>query len=263
MTDTTSVMEEMPQWVLMWLMAAGMFGLAKMAMLSRAGRLKGWRRWGYAFAWPGMDTGEWTRDERVTKGCLPWYAGIGAMVLGATLIWGVAGWWEHPLAVGWTGMVGVVLMLHFGVFRMLAGFWQRRGVAVRPLMDAPVCSVTVAEFWGRRWNRAFRDLSQVLMARPLARRYGVSVALWGVFLVSGLAHELVISVPAGAGFGLPTAYFALQAIGVTVEKRFGLRGHVWAVGVIAAPAFFLFHPPFVERVILPFLTTLGALPCTH
>jgi alginate O-acetyltransferase complex protein AlgI len=256
-------MEEMPQWVLMWLMAAGMFGLAKMAMLSRAGRLKGWRRWGYAFAWPGMDTGEWTRAERMTEACLPWYAGIGAVVLGATLIWGVAGWWEHPLAVGWTGMVGVVLMLHFGVFRMLAGFWQRRGVAVRPLMDAPVCSVTVAEFWGRRWNRAFRDLSQVLMARPLARRYGVSVALWGVFLVSGLAHELVISVPAGGGFGLPTAYFALQAMGVTVEKRFGLCGHVWAVGVIALPAFFLFHPPFVERVILPFLTALGALPCTH
>lgn len=247
----------------MWLLAAGMFGLAKVAMLSRAGGLTGWRRWCYLFAWPGMETAEWARGERSTDKCLPWYAGLGAMVTGAILIWGVAGWWQHPLAAGWTGMVGVVLMLHFGMFRMLAGYWQRRGVAVRPLMDAPVCSTTVAEFWGRRWNRAFRDLSQVLMARPLARRYGVSVALWGVFLVSGLAHELVISVPAGGGFGIPTGYFALQAMGVTVEKRFGLKGHFWAVGVIALPAFFLFHPPFVERVILPFLTALGALPCTH
>jgi alginate O-acetyltransferase complex protein AlgI len=89
------------------------------------------------------------------------------------------------------------------------------------------------------------------------------VALWGVFLISGVVHELVISVPAGGGYGLPTTYFALQAGAIVVEKRYQLRGHVWAISVIALPAFFLFHPRFVERVILPFLTTLGALPCTH
>jgi alginate O-acetyltransferase complex protein AlgI len=183
--------------------------------------------------------------------------------MGAVLIWGVARHWEHPLAAGWTGMIGMVLMLHFGLFRVLAGFWQQMGVGVRPLMDAPLRAVTVAEFWGRRWNRAFRDLSQVLLARPLARRWGIGVALWGVFLISGVVHELVISVPAGGGYGLPTTYFALQAGAIVVEKRYQLQGHVWAISVIALPAFFLFHPRFVERVILPFLNTLGALPCAH
>ena len=93
----------------------------------------------------------------------------------------------------------------------------------------------------------------------------------------------MISVPAGAGFGLPTGYFLLQALGITLER--------WRQGVMASshhtpdkvtagsrhsltivphwlfthaftalPAFFLFHPPFVERVMLPFFHAIGALP---
>lgn len=263
MTDTTNITIELPAWLWMWLLAGGLFALAKVAMLAQAAGLGAGRAWAFAIAWPGMNVGEWLRPLGPTEKRLPWFAGWAALSMGAVLIWGVARHWEHPLAAGWTGMIGMVLMLHFGLFRVLAGFWQQMGVGVRPLMDAPLCAVTVAEFWGRRWNRAFRDLSQALLARPLARRWGTGVALWGVFLISGVVHELVISVPAGGGYGLPTTYFALQAGAIVMEKRYQLRGHLWAILVIALPAFFLFHPGFVERVILPFLNTLGALPCAH
>lgn len=263
MTDTTNITNNVPNWLFMWLLAGGMFALAKAAMLMQATGLTGWRSLAYMLAWPGMNTGEWLERSGRYEKHLPWHAGVASCVVGAFLIWGVARCWTHPLMAGWTGMIGIVLMLHFGLFRALAGFWQRKGVGVRPLMDAPLCAVTVAEFWGRRWNRAFRDLSQTLLGRPLARRWGAGVALWVVFLVSGLAHEVVISVPAGDGYGLPTAYFAVQAGAILIEKRFRFRGHCWAVAAIGLPAFFLFHPLFVERVILPFLITLGALPCTH
>ena len=263
MTDTTTITNETPAWLSMWMLAGGLFVLAKAAMLLRASDLSGWRGWAYTWAWPGMNPGEWMHQSGPNETRLPWHAGLASLSLGVVLIWGVARFWEHPLLIGWTGMIGMVLVLHFGVFRALAGFWQRHGVRVRPLMDAPLRAVTVAEFWGRRWNRAFRDLSQTLLGRPLARRWGSGVALWAVFLISGLAHEVVISVPAGTGYGLPTAYFALQAGAMVMEKRFRLHGHVWALTVIALPAFYLFHPPFVERVILPFLTTLGALPCVR
>jgi alginate O-acetyltransferase complex protein AlgI len=87
-------------------------------------------------------------------------------------------------------------------------------------------------------------------------------------VTSGLIHELVISFPAGAGYGLPTGYFTLQGLGVVLEcskvgQRFGLSrgfsGRLFTLVLTVAPAFRLFHPPFVERVILPFMHAVGAL----
>jgi alginate O-acetyltransferase complex protein AlgI len=88
-----------------------------------------------------------------------------------------------------------------------------------------------------------------------------------VFLVSGLIHDLIISVPAGAGYGLPTLYFLVQGAGLLFERsqvggklglRHGWRGWAFVLLVTAAPAFWLFHPAFVTRVILPFMQAIRA-----
>jgi hypothetical protein len=89
-----------------------------------------------------------------------------------------------------------------------------------------------------------------------------------VFVASGLIHDLVISFPARGGYGLPTAYFILQGLGVMLERsrwgrKFGLQkgliAWIFLLIVAAAPAFWLFHPPFVLRVILPFMQAIHAL----
>ena len=71
---------------------------------------------------------------------------------------------------------------------------------------------------------------------------------------------MVISVPAGGGYGLPTLYFLIQGFGVIAERRFHLRqtkaGHVFLWAVLIAPAFWLFHPAFMTNVINPFLDFL-------
>jgi alginate O-acetyltransferase complex protein AlgI len=83
-----------------------------------------------------------------------------------------------------------------------------------------------------------------------------------------LIHELVISLPAGAGYGLPTGYFLLQGWGIVTQRsplgkrcglRRGVRGWVFTMALTAGPAVFLFHPPFVRRVVLPFMQAIGAL----
>jgi alginate O-acetyltransferase complex protein AlgI len=88
------------------------------------------------------------------------------------------------------------------------------------------------------------------------------------FVVSGLVHELVISLPAGGGYGLPTTYFLIQWLGVVLErspwgKRLGLRrgfvGWLFAFVIVAGPMAILFHPPFVTGVMVPFLHSIGAL----
>jgi alginate O-acetyltransferase complex protein AlgI len=89
----------------------------------------------------------------------------------------------------------------------------------------------------------------------------------GVFILSGLIHDLVISLPARGGYGLPTLYFAIQGCGLVFERstlgqRVGLgrgpRGRIFALGFTAGPAFWLFHPPFIRNVILPMLKAIGA-----
>jgi hypothetical protein len=77
-------------------------------------------------------------------------------------------------------------------------------------------------------------------------------------------HDLIISLPAGAGFGLPTLYFLVQGAGILTEKSHwgrrhlrGRAGRAFAIAVAALPAPILFHPPFITRVILPFMRAVG------
>ena len=171
------------------------------------------------------------------------------------------------LLLGWVGMIGLAFFLHFGCFHLLSCFWRFWGVDARPLMNWPLLSSSVSDFWSRRWNTAFRDFTSRFLFRPLAVKIGLRWAILVGFLFSGLVHELVISVPPRAGYDLPTAFFLLQglamlgersAIGQSLGLMHGWRGHTFTLLVIAAPALFLFHPPFVRQVVLPFMTAFGA-----
>jgi D-alanyl-lipoteichoic acid acyltransferase DltB (MBOAT superfamily) len=161
-------------------------------------------------------------------------------------------------------MFGMILILHFGLFALLNAAWRALRVDARPIMEQPLRSTSVAEFWGRRWNGAFNDLALGLVFRPVARRTGVAVATLVAFAVSGLIHEFVISLPAGAGFGLPTGYFILQGLAILAQRKLAalqgdITGWLFTMIVVAGPAYWLFHPPFVRNVILPFMHTIGAL----
>ena len=125
---------------------------------------------------------------------------------------------------GWVGMIGVVMILHFGSFHLLSCAWRRLGVQARPLMDAPLRSTSLSEFWGRRWNTAFRDLTHRFLFRPLRRALGARGAIFAGFLFSGFVHDAVISWPASGGYGGPTLFFLFQALGMMAERsRWGRR----------------------------------------
>jgi alginate O-acetyltransferase complex protein AlgI len=192
------------------------------------------------------------------------------VLLGVVLTWVVARWaWpERPLVTGWIGMVGAIFILHFGVFHLLSLAWRHAGINAVPLMRNPLRATSLGEFWGRRWNTGFHELASRYAFTPLRRSLGVVGAMLTTFLVSGVIHDLVISVPAGGGYGLPTGYFVLQGLAVVSERsapgrRLGLgrgwRGWVFTVVMTAGPAFWLFPPPFVHNVILPMLAVIGAV----
>jgi alginate O-acetyltransferase complex protein AlgI len=262
-------------WVFMWALSFALFFSLKWLTWWRT-RTRvahpAWRSLAYLFAWPGMDADAFLdAKQRVPPPRFTtWLWATLETGLGAVLLWIVARSFPgaESLLRGWTGMLGLILLLHFGSFQLIALAWQTFGVNAKPIMSAPLRATSLAEFWGKRWNLGFRQLSYELIFRPLHRTLGVEAAGLLVFLASGLIHDLVISLPARAGYGLPTAYFLLQGVGITIEhsgfgKRLGLgrgaRGWAFMAVVITAPVFWLFHPWFVLRVIIPFMQAIHAL----
>jgi Membrane bound O-acyl transferase family len=264
-----------PPWAMMWGLAAAIFAACKWLTWARTpvpGASLG-RQLGYLFIWPGMDANAFLDprpvDGKVRPPAAEWAFAAAKTAFGIALVWMAvprvpADW---PLVRGWVGMAGLVFLLHFGTFHLLSCAWRAGGVDAAPLMNWPILARSVGEFWGRRWNLAFRDLTYRFLFRPLADRVGPRAGLAMGFLASGLVHDLVISVPAGGGYGLPTIYFLAQGLGLLAErsaagKKYGLgrgwRGRLVAAAVVAGPAYILFHPPFITRVVNPFLAAVGA-----
>ena len=265
----------LPPWAFMWVLALAIYFSLKWLTWWRARTRIAhatWRSAAYLLAWPGMDAEVFLDASRRVPPPLPttWLWAIIETILGAVLLWVVARsvLQGEPLLGGWLGMLGLILLLHFGSFQIVGLLWQGFGIDAKPIMSAPLRSTSLSEFWGKRWNLGFRQLAHELIFRPLHRTLGAATAGFLVFVASGLIHDLVISLPARAGYGLPTAYFVLQGAGMTVEhsefgKRLGLghgvRGWSFMALFLAGPAFWLFHPWFVLRVILPFMQAIHAL----
>jgi predicted DCC family thiol-disulfide oxidoreductase YuxK len=263
-------------WVFMWFMAGAIFLGCKWLTFWRVRQqrvpLHLRRVLGYFFLWAGMDAVTFldpkARPSKAERTAGKIAFSLIKIVFGLFTLFSLARLAPDHLLAGWIGMIGLIFILHFGLFDLSAIAWRMAGVDAKPIMNAPIKAKSLNEFWGRRWNGAFNQLVLDIFFRPLARSVGTVRATLAAFLISGLVHELVISLPAGAGYGLPTAYFLLQGWGVVAQrssigKRFrlrqGSRGWLFTMLLTAGPAFWLFHPPFVERVIVPFMQAIGAL----
>lgn len=243
------------------------FGLIKLHVLSHYLSRNGWPSRldfvAWFLLWPGLDAGAFFRKRTVARPSgIEWSAAMAKTIFGFGMLMFVSPRLRlvNDLASGWAALFGIVFFLHFGTFHLAALFWRRLGRDVQPIMNAPILSTSVASFWSHRWNLAFRDYASRFLFVPLARATSSTVAVLIGYLFSGAVHELAISVPAGAGYGLPTLYFGIQGVAIVIERSVarrgvtlsgGLRGWVWTASVTGPAAFLLFHPPFIRRVVLP------------
>jgi len=223
---------------------------------------------GFAALWPGMRPDLFARRRPAPLPGAGVLAGRGLVRLlaGAVLVAAAcavaAG--GGPLALATVLVLpGLSLVLHFGIFNLVAGAWRRAGIDARPLFRAPLRATSLTEFWGRRWNLAFSEMTALAVYRPLRARWGTGPALTAAFLASGLLHEAAISLPVRAGWGLPLSYFALHAALMAVERRLARsgrpvaavprRGRLWTLLWLALPLPVLFHRPFLAGVVWPLL----------
>jgi hypothetical protein len=233
-----------------------------------------WQHAAYLLFWPGLDPAAFLSPRSSAAVSRPspreWLVGVVKFLVGLVLLYGVARLVpaRYPYVIGWIGMVGTILVLHFGSFHLLSCFWRSLGVNARPLMHSPLTSTSLGEFWGRRWNTAFRDLTHRFLFRPLTARLGTRGALFAGFAFSGIVHDVVISAPVGRGYSGPTVFFVLQALGMLAERSGagravglgkGRPGWVFAMLLLVLPAPLLFHRPFVEGIVVPFMRAIGAV----
>jgi Membrane bound O-acyl transferase family len=263
----------LPDWQGMWLLAVSIyFGLKWLTFASAplARRASMARTLGYLLLWPGMNAQAFLdpRPRAARPSLQEWLVAITNLLVGIVLLFSVFPrvMDRSPFIAGWIGMIGLSLVLHFGFLHVLSLCWRLGGIKAEPLMDFPIKASSLSDFWGRRWNRAFRDVAFAHIFRPLVGRVGVGWATMAVFIASGLVHELVISVPVRGGWGGPTLYFVLQGVGLLAERSRlgqrlgfgrGLTGRIVCALFVLAPLGLLFHEPFVRQAILPTLAALG------
>ncbi len=159
-------------------------------------------------------------------------------------------------------LMGLSLILHFGLLNIFTGFLRSVGVNVTSLFKDPIRSRSLNEFWSKRWNLAFVELTTIAVLRPVKKAYGPAIAFWASFIFSGLLHEMAISLPVKSGFGKPALYFIIQAVLImTVDlwlKKItnAFTRSIVLLACLFIPIFLLFHMEFIHQVILPLVDLL-------
>lgn len=116
-----------------------------------------------------------------------------------------------------------------------------------PIHRHPAKSISLSDFWGRRWNLWIqdwlRDVTSGLHHRQSKKR------ILTVFILSGLFHEAMVNLPywvvyKKSYFGTMMAYFIIQAVALWVDKkmvrhapRAFRRLYLWLAVVLPSPLF--------------------------
>lgn len=224
----------------------------------------------FAFGWAGMRPGIFRAlgNPPLEHARELLLSGLVRVAAGAALVWGARQAARLPLdrtasilTVSILLLTGYSLILHFGLLRMSAGFWRGFGVEADLLFRNPFASGSLREFWSRRWNIAFSEMTALTVYRPSRRMFGARAGLLASFLFSGILHELAISVPVMTGFGKPLLYFLIQGVAVLGEAGLAsmawpaagkaVVSRLWTFFWILAPVPLLFHPGFLAGIVWP------------
>ena len=180
------------------------------------------------------------------------------------------GWW---LIVRW--LAGGMMIYAFAEMATVGHnlVTAALGISVPPFFQSPHGSLSVGEFWTRRWNLPAAELFRKFCFMPVAR-HGVWLALSLTFMVSAVAHVLLAFMAIGKWklSIICGAFFLAQPLLIFVERQMAVRrwpptaGRIWAVTALAITSPLLVEPALQisERswgasnsVLLPDVTTLG------
>ncbi len=89
--------------------------------------------------------------------------------------------------------------------------------------DAPWCSKSLSDFWGRRWNTWMSDwFREVVNILP---KWSRGLGVLGIFVFSGFIHEIMINLPlwlmTGAKvMGTMLMFFGIQGVATVIDRKY-------------------------------------------
>lgn len=163
-----------------------------------------------------------------------------------------------PPAPGWLVHHGAgILVCYFGVegaLRTFEFFERWLGLSPPILHQHPILSLSLAEFWGRRWNRVVGHWLFGALYRPVALRGKPVLAVAAAFVGSAVLHQYFTWAAIGFDWSLIMAsFFLLQVPLVLIEAALGQQRwprplrRAWTVALLV-----LSSPLFVAPTLVTF-----------
>ena len=219
-------------------------------------KLNVWRWLGFATLWFGMEPSLFAVKRRRREWLIHLWIGLACIASSGTAVWI---FWLYEIDNLILLFCAMSLGFHFGVLRLQVVFWRYFGFPVKPLFRNPFLLKGFNDFWGRRWNLGYSQMMARTVKAPLTPIIGEKWSRGAVFLVSGIFHEIAITLPIGAGYGLPTTFFLIQGTASLLEKRNSILSSSLCVIFLLAGLYVLFPEPFPTEIILPTRDLFGAL----
>ena len=236
---------------MIWLcsvLMAGMKAIVYREWCAVRNRKLSWSSWlMFAYLWFGMDPGAFLVRRK-----MEWKSH--ALVGSLCLLAGCVGVYICYLLDVRNVVILFICMsigFHFGILRLMTAFWRMQCFPVKLLFRNPLAMRGFRDFWGKRWNLAYSQMMARAVKKPLTPVLGDKGSMFAVFLVSGLLHELAITVPVGGGYGWPTAFFIIHGVICLLEKKDSIYMGVVCGVVLVLGVPYLFGQKFLEEIIIP------------
>lgn len=204
----------------------------------------------YCFAWVGMNPEIFFKRRSLPDNSLL-YRGILFFITGLTTLLALRFFLDSKfppegfmfLGLSLVLLIALSMVLHFGLLNISAWVLQKFNYPAYSLFREPLKSESLRDFWSKRWNLAFTEMTSVLIFRPLSKSQSTILALGLSFLFSGLLHEVALSFSVNEGYGLPTLYFIIQFLLILAEEKIWRRkpGKFWVILSLIIPLPLLFN----------------------
>lgn len=207
----------------------------------------------YMFSWPGVDVSGFRErrsqplaktGERFLESWIALLLGIAGLVFSAYMGGGESILWNY------VGLYCFLLIFHLGLVEVMTDGLRLLGYSPQSGFDRPYLATSLRDFWSYRWNRAFIDMNKIFFLKTFKNKVPAPVLILFIFAISGVLHELALSYPVNAGWGLPLLYFVIQGAGFLLERQMRFP-RVLVLAWVILPSPLLFHPWFVNGLVGP------------